>query len=78
MELDNTQNRFRSVSNNTIDRSKLKRSQYMLSLPQEGQQAGVITSQRAYQIQAEIMQILQRIDPAVYPGGKYVGHDRNS
>ncbi|MGG1246741.1 hypothetical protein K1Y82_05055 [Bacillus inaquosorum] len=61
MELDNTQNRFRSVSNITIDRSKLKRSQYMLSLLQEGQQAGVITSQRAYQIQAEIMQILQQL-----------------
>ncbi|MCY9043725.1 DUF6179 domain-containing protein, partial [Bacillus inaquosorum] len=33
----------------------------MLSLLQEGQQAGVITSQRAYQIQAEIMQILQQL-----------------
>ncbi|MMZ57368.1 hypothetical protein D1872_192990 [compost metagenome] len=60
MELDNTQDRSHSVSNIIIDRSQLKRSQYILSLLQEGQRMGVITSQKVYQIQVEIMQVLQQ------------------
>ncbi|MBO1580925.1 DUF6179 domain-containing protein [Bacillus sp. XF8] len=61
MEIDNSQDRFRSISNITIDRSQLKRNQYVLTLLQEGQRVGVITSQKAYQIQVEIIEILQQL-----------------
>lgn len=61
MELDNTQDCSHSISNIIIDRSRLKRSQYILSLLQEGQRVGIITSQKAYQIQVEIMQVLQKL-----------------
>ncbi len=61
MDLDNTLNRYNWVSNFTIDKSKLKHSQYMLSLLKEGQNVGAITSEKAYQIQVEMMQILQRL-----------------
>ncbi|MCY8281490.1 DUF6179 domain-containing protein, partial [Bacillus inaquosorum] len=61
MDLDNTLNRYNWVSNFTIDKSKLKQSQYMLSLLKEGQNVGAITSEKAYQIQVEMMQILQRL-----------------
>ncbi|MGK9265987.1 hypothetical protein KXR56_04855 [Bacillus inaquosorum] len=61
MDLDNTLNRYNWVSNVTIDQSKLKQSQYMLSLLKEGQNVGAITSEKAYQIQVEMMQILQRL-----------------
>ncbi|MCY9099511.1 DUF6179 domain-containing protein [Bacillus inaquosorum] len=61
MDLDNTLNRYNWASNFTIDKSKLKQSHYMLSLLKEGQNVGVITSEKAYQIQVEIMEILQRL-----------------
>ncbi|NRG33448.1 DUF6179 domain-containing protein [Niallia circulans] len=61
MELDKTKDRSRSISNIIIDRSRLKRSQYILSLLQEGQRVGIITSQKSYQIQVEIMQVLQQL-----------------
>ncbi|MGG0194364.1 DUF6179 domain-containing protein [Bacillus licheniformis] len=61
MDKENTLNRYDLVSNFTIDKSKLKQSQYMLSLLKEGQSVGVITSEKAYKIQVEIMQILQRL-----------------
>ncbi|MCY7757847.1 DUF6179 domain-containing protein [Bacillus inaquosorum] len=61
MDLDNTLNRYNWVSNVTIDKSKLKQSQYMLSLLKEGRNVGAITSEKAYQIQVEMMQILQRL-----------------
>ncbi|WHH56500.1 DUF6179 domain-containing protein [Bacillus paralicheniformis] len=61
MGKENTLNRYDLVSNFTIDKSKLKQSQFMLSLLKEGQRVGVITSEKAYKIQVEIMQILQRL-----------------
>lgn len=61
MGLDNTQDCSRSVSNIIIDRSRLKRNNYILSLLQEGQRVGAITSKKAYQIQGEIMQVLQQL-----------------
>ncbi|MDQ0224426.1 DUF6179 domain-containing protein [Metabacillus niabensis] len=61
MELDKTQDRSHFISNIIIDRSRLKRSQYILSLLQEGQRVGIITGQKSYQIQVEIMQVLQQL-----------------
>ncbi|MFB1052000.1 DUF6179 domain-containing protein [Paraliobacillus sp. JSM ZJ581] len=61
MGLDNSHDYSRSLSNITIDRSKLKQSQYMLSLLNEGQRVGLISSQKVYQIQVEMMQVLQQL-----------------
>lgn len=77
MDKENTLNRYDLVSNFTIDKSKLKQSQYMLSLLKEGQNVGVITSEKAYKIQVEIMQILQRLIGPVHQRGKYVGYNGN-
>lgn len=60
MRSDNTQN-FRSVANVYIDRSKLKRSQYVMSLLQEGRRTGLITGQEMYRIQVGIMQVLKKL-----------------
>ncbi|MBB4826599.1 hypothetical protein HNO89_003880 [Sporosarcina luteola] len=59
MELNQSQDHSRSVSSITLNRSMLKQSQYTLSLLNEGQRAGLISSQEAYRIQVEIMQVLQ-------------------
>src|SRR5699024_5234320 len=40
---------------------KLKQRQYMLSLLNEGQRVGLISSQKVYQIQVEMMQVLQQL-----------------
>ncbi|WP_277679339.1 DUF6179 domain-containing protein [Gracilibacillus dipsosauri] len=61
MELDNSQDGKRSISNIKIDRSQLTRNQYTMSLLYEGQRVGLITGQKVYQIQIEIMQILQQL-----------------
>ncbi|WP_339184902.1 DUF6179 domain-containing protein [Oceanobacillus sp. FSL W7-1293] len=61
MESGNKSARFRQISNRRIDRSRLIRNQYTLSLLQEGQRSGIISSQKAYQIQAEMMQVLQQL-----------------
>ncbi|GGP15921.1 DUF6179 domain-containing protein [Oceanobacillus neutriphilus] len=61
MEFDNNSGHSRQISNIRIDRSRLKRNQYTLSLLQEGQRSGVISSQKVYQIQVEMVQVLQRL-----------------
>ncbi|GAB2548019.1 DUF6179 domain-containing protein [Gracilibacillus alcaliphilus] len=50
-----------SLSNRMIDPSHLKRSQYTLSLLQEGQRLGLISQQKVYQIQVELIQVLQQL-----------------
>nr|WP_229736098.1 DUF6179 domain-containing protein [Kroppenstedtia guangzhouensis] len=59
--MDHTQDGSRAVSNIYIDRSRLKRNQYVMSLLQEGQRVGMITSREAYRIQVGIMQVLQQL-----------------
>ncbi|MBY7141967.1 hypothetical protein KFZ56_02465 [Virgibacillus sp. NKC19-3] len=61
MKFDKKPNYSNPISPITIEQSRLKRNQYLLSLLQEGQRLGLITSQRAYQIQLEMMQILQQL-----------------
>ncbi|QTD40367.1 DUF6179 domain-containing protein [Sporosarcina sp. Te-1] len=61
MELNHAQNRSQSVSAITINRSRLKQSQYTLTLLKEGQRAGLISSKEVYRIQVEIMQVLQQL-----------------
>ncbi|WP_339282281.1 DUF6179 domain-containing protein [Oceanobacillus sp. FSL K6-3682] len=61
MEFDNHSGHSRQISNIRIDRSRLKQNQYTLSLLQEGQRSGVIPSQKVYQIQVEVVQVLQRL-----------------
>lgn len=61
MESDDKSARFRHISNRIIDRSRLIRNQYTLTLLQEGQRSAIISSQKAYQIQAEMMQVLQQL-----------------
>lgn len=61
MEFNHKSEYSRQISNKLIDQSRLKQYQYTLSLLQEGQRSGFISNQKAYQIQVEMLQVLQQL-----------------
>lgn len=61
MEFNHKSEHSRQISNKLIDQSRLKQNQYTLSLLQEGQRSGFISNQKAYQIQVEMLQVLQQL-----------------